>query len=45
MIVVDSSGWIEFFTDGPKAGVYARYLQEPEEIFTPAVVVYEVYKN
>ena len=45
MIVVDSSGWIEFFMDGPKAGVYARYLQEPEEIFTPVVVVYEVYKK
>lgn len=24
--LVDSSGWIEFFTDGPKANHYAAYL-------------------
>ena len=45
MIVIDSSGWIEFFLDGPKSGIYARYLQHPEKIFTPAIVVYEVYKK
>ena len=45
MVVVDSSGWIEFFTDGPKAGAFARYLKEPEKIVTPVVVVYEVYKK
>lgn len=45
MIVVDSSGWIEFFLDGPKAGIYARYLQHPEKILTPVIVVYEVYKK
>jgi len=45
VIVIDSSGWIEFFMDGPKAGIYARYLQHPEKIFTPAIVVYEVYKK
>ena len=25
MVVVDSSGWIEFFTDGPKDNTYKRY--------------------
>lgn len=45
MVVVDSSGWIEFFTDGPKAGLFARHLKEPEKIVTPTVVVYEVYKK
>ena len=45
MTVVDSSGWIEFFLDGPKAENYARYLQHPEKIFTPVIVVYEVYKK
>ena len=45
MVVVDSSGWIEFFTDGPKADAYARYLKNPEMVVTPAVVVYEVYKK
>ena len=45
MVVVDSSGWIEFFTDGPKADAYARYLKDPEKVITPAVVLYEVYKK
>ena len=45
MTVMDSSGWIEFFLDGPKAGTYARYLRHPESIFTPVIVVYEVYKK
>ena len=27
MIVVDSSGWIEFFTGGPLAGDFARTLR------------------
>lgn len=45
MIVVDSSGWIEFFTDGPKAGDFAPYLKEPGKIVTPVVVLYEVYKK
>jgi len=45
MVVVDSSGWIEFFADGPKAAAYAKYLKHPENLLTPVVVVYEVYKK
>lgn len=45
MFVVDSSGWIEFFTDGPKADAYAKYLKDLQNVATPAVVVYEVYKK
>ena len=45
MVVVDSSGWIEFFTNGPKANAYQRYLREPQKVVTPVVVVYEVYKK
>lgn len=44
MILVDSSGWIEFFTGGPGASRYAPYLQDPAEIVTPTVVLHEVYK-
>jgi predicted nucleic acid-binding protein len=45
VVVVDSSGWIEFFTDGAKAGAYGRYLKNPDNLLTPSVVVYEVYKK
>jgi predicted nucleic acid-binding protein len=45
VVVVDSSGWIEFFTDGPNAEAYGRHLKNPENLLTPSVVVYEVYKK
>ena len=45
MVVVDSSGWIEYFRDGPKADLYARYLKDPGRVITPAIVIYEVYKK
>lgn len=44
MILVDSSGWIEFFTGGGKAGKYGSYLEETTQVVTPTVVLYEVYK-
>ena len=45
MFVVDSSGWIEFFTDGPLAKEYSRHLKDPARIVTPTIVLYEVYKK
>jgi predicted nucleic acid-binding protein len=45
MIVVDSSGWLEFLTDGPLAEEYAVHLREPSEVITPSIVLYEVYKH
>jgi predicted nucleic acid-binding protein len=43
--VVDSSGWLEFFTDGPLADSYAEHLADLGQILTPAIVIYEVYKR
>lgn len=45
MVVVESSAWLEFLSDGLKANAYAPYLKEPEKVVTSAVVVYEVYKK
>jgi len=44
LIVIDSSGWIEFFADGPNAGEFAKRLQRVENVITPTVAIYEVYK-
>lgn len=44
MILVDSSGWIDFFTDGGNAAKYGSYLEKLSEIVTPTIVLYEVYK-
>lgn len=47
MICVDSYGWIERFTNGPKAEQYNRIIDKvrPEEIVTSVVVLYEVYRK
>jgi predicted nucleic acid-binding protein len=44
-IVVDSSGWIEFFSGGPLADNYAVYLRDATRLVTPTIVLYEVYKK
>mgnify|MGYP001581262066 CR=1 FL=1 len=45
MIVVDSSGWIEFFTSGRHAAEYQKYLKDPHKVITPTIILYEVYKK
>ena len=44
-VLLDSSGWIEFFTGGPLAEQYAPYLTSRHQLITPTVVLYEVYKK
>jgi predicted nucleic acid-binding protein len=44
LIVLDSSGWIEFFADGPHAEQFASILRQPATVITPTVALYEVYK-
>ncbi len=45
MLLIDSSGWIQFFTDGPLAREYAKHLKDLSRIITPTVVLFEVYKK
>ena len=45
MIVVDSSGWLQFLTDGPLADQYASRLRQPAAVITPTIIMYEVYKH
>ena len=44
-ILPDSSAWIEFFVDGPKAQAVSAYFKEPESLLVPTLVIYEVYKK
>ena len=44
MKLVDSSGWLEFFTDGPLAERYAKALGDLDDVITPSIVLYEVYR-
>jgi predicted nucleic acid-binding protein len=45
--LVDSYGWIEYFSDGPLAEKYAPHIEtaNSNNTVTPTVVVYEVYKR
>jgi predicted nucleic acid-binding protein len=43
--IVDSSGWVEYLGNGPKADSFAKYLENPETLLLPTIVVYEVYKK
>jgi len=47
MISIDSAGWIEWFTKGPKAAQYKAVIEsaKPKDIVTSVVVLYEVYKK
>lgn len=44
MIIVDSCGWLEWFTDGKLADRYKEYLENTDNILIPAIILYEVYK-
>jgi predicted nucleic acid-binding protein len=42
--LVDSSGWLEYFTDGPKASVFEKPLLRTNELLIPTICLYEVFK-
>lgn len=42
--VVDSSGWIEYFIDGPNAKWFARAINGAEDLVVPSISVLEVYR-
>jgi predicted nucleic acid-binding protein len=47
LILIDSYGWIEYFTDGPLAESYAPYIEKAdvEKYVTPTIVIYEVCRK
>ncbi len=45
MTVIDTSGWLEYLSDGPLAAQYDKYIAKPETIITPSIALSEVYKK
>lgn len=45
MNVVDSSGWLEYFADGPNAAFFAPAIEDTRELVVPTLSVYEVFKR
>lgn len=45
MNVVDSSGWLEYFSDGPNAAFFAPAIEATRELLVPTLSLYEVFKR
>ena len=43
--VVDSSAWLEYLADTPRAKLFASAIEDTDNLVVPAVVQYEVYKK
>ncbi len=44
MILVDSSGWIEYLAARARADAFGRYIEGDEPLLTSVIQVYEIYK-
>jgi predicted nucleic acid-binding protein len=45
MNVVDSSGWLEYFSDGSNANFFAKAIENTAELIAPSISLYEVFKR
>jgi predicted nucleic acid-binding protein len=45
MNVVDSSGWLEYFANGPNASFFAQPIEEVDRLIVPSLSVLEVFKR
>lgn len=44
MNIIDSSGWLEYFSDGPNAKYYLPPLNDTSSLIVPVITIYEVFK-
>jgi len=45
MNVVDSSGWLEYFTEGGNADSFAPAIEDTGNLLVPVICLYEVFKR
>ena len=45
MNVVDSSGWLEYFADGPNADFFSPAVENLPELVVPSISIFEVFKR
>lgn len=45
MNLIDSSGWLEYFADGPNASFFATPIKKTSQLIVPSVCIYEVFKR
>ncbi len=45
MNVVDSSAWLEYFSDGPNTKRFSAAIENTAELLVPVISVFEVFKR
>jgi predicted nucleic acid-binding protein len=45
MIVVDSSGWLEYFTGELNANLFLTAIKNDSDVIVPTIVLYELWKK
>lgn len=45
MNLVDSSGWLEYFADGPNASFFAPAIESVDDLIVATINIYEVFKR
>lgn len=43
--VVDSSAWLEYFTNSGRAALFANAIEDVENLIVPVITIYEVFKK
>jgi toxin FitB len=43
--VVDSSGWLEYFTGSKRASQFAEAVEDTSHLIVPVITIYEVFKK
>lgn len=44
MNLIDSSGWIEYFTDSTRADLFAAPIEQRDQLLVPTIAIFEVHK-
>jgi predicted nucleic acid-binding protein len=45
MNVIDSSAWLEYFTNGPNASFFAAAIEQTDDLVVPSLTFIEVFKK
>jgi toxin FitB len=43
--LIDSSAWIEYFSEGPNATEFAVPIEDPQQQVVPTITLFEVFKT
>jgi toxin FitB len=43
--LVDTSAWLEYFTNGPNSDFFAQAIEDTENLIVSVINIYEIYKK